>query len=76
MIALRSFALVALILAAACGGPSDYNGSCAASSDCKSGLMCPTTGPMTGKCTISCTKDEQCTPIGGGVCTSDVCVPK
>ncbi len=71
------FAVLAVLTLAACGGGGGkaYNDSCSSGSDCQSGYICPTNGPMAGKCTISCTKDEQCTAIGGGVCTSDVCDP-
>jgi hypothetical protein len=70
--------LVAGVLLFGCGGSADkkYNETCGSSSDCTSGLTCPTTGPMSGKCTKSCTKDEECASIGTGVCTSDVCAPK
>jgi hypothetical protein len=71
------FILVLMIAAVSCGGASKgYGDSCSSSGDCKSPMSCPTQGPMTGRCTKSCTKDEECAPIGGGVCTSDVCVPK
>lgn len=66
-----------LALLSACGGSDKkYNDSCGSSNDCTSGLTCPTKGPMSGKCTKACTKDEECAAIGGGVCTSDVCAPK
>ncbi len=73
----RSVVLAASFLFAAACGPSDYNKTCSSTSDCKSGLMCPTVGPMAGKCTRSCTKDEECADLGSNlVCTSDVCTPK
>jgi len=60
-----------------CGGSDKkYDESCGSSGDCSSGLTCPTKGPMSGKCTKACTKDEECASIGNGVCTSDVCAPK
>ena len=74
----RGFAaLLAAGLAIACGGGGkSYGDSCSSPGDCQSGLTCPTAGRMTGRCTKSCTKDEECSAIGGGVCTSDVCVPQ
>lgn len=74
----RSVAVACFVaLGLACGGSSkNFNDSCSSSSDCQSSYVCPTVGPMQGKCTISCTKDEQCAAIGAGVCTSDVCIPK
>ncbi len=76
MTTLRFFVVLATVTLAACGGGGkSYGSTCSSASDCQSGFICPTDGPMAGKCTISCTKDEQCTSIGGGVCTSDVCDP-
>jgi hypothetical protein len=77
MKALLSGAIVALVTnAAACGGGGGkYGDHCSSAGDCQSSMTCPTVGPMAGRCTKSCTKDEECAAIGGGVCTSDVCVP-
>ena len=59
-----------------CGG-SNYNSTCTSSSQCTGGLFCPTVGPMQGKCTKNCTKDEECSSLGSNlVCTSDVCTPR
>jgi len=67
----------ALAVIAACGGANkSFNDTCSSTSDCQSGYVCPTVGPMAGKCTKSCTKDQECAAIGAGVCTSDVCLPK
>ncbi len=69
-------ALLTALLATACGG-GGYDQSCAQNADCSGGLMCPTVGPMQGKCTKSCTKDEECASLGSNlVCTSDVCTPR
>ncbi len=69
--------LFAAAIVIGCGGSDKkYDESCGSSGDCSSGLTCPTKGPMSGKCTKACTKDEECAPIGSGVCTSDVCAPK
>lgn len=69
-------ALVLSLAALSCGGPADYGDGCGKSADCKSPMVCPTEGPMSGRCTKDCTKDEECASIGGGVCSSDVCNPK
>lgn len=71
----RIAAIVAL-LGLSCGSSGSYNSTCASSNTCDSPMVCPTAGPMTGRCTINCTKTEQCASYGGGECTSDVCVPK
>jgi len=79
MLRLARLSFVGFLLAAGCGESSGktYNESCSSDSNCATGL-CPTKGPMTGKCTISCSKDEHCTSVtnSGAVCTSDVCAPK
>ncbi|MBS2027609.1 MAG: hypothetical protein JST54_06885 [Deltaproteobacteria bacterium] len=74
---IRAISLVlGLFCLSSCGGASGYGGSCGQASDCTSSMICPTQGPMTGRCTQACTKDEECAGIGGGVCSSDVCNPK
>ena len=75
MIRTMLFTLGVLAMSA-CGGQSGYGGSCSQASDCKSSMICPTSGPMSGRCTQACTKDEECAAVGGGVCSSDVCNPK
>ena len=71
--------LVGILLAVAgCGESSgkSYSEACAEDAQCATGL-CPTKGPMSGKCTVSCSKDEHCSSLGSDlVCTSDVCAPK
>ncbi len=74
----RLLSLLSLLaaLSSACGSGTSYNNACASAKDCASGLICPTVGPMQGRCTKSCTKDEECASLGSKlVCTSDVCTP-
>lgn len=51
---MRTLALLALLAAAACGGPPNVAGTCAANADCDEGLTCDTTVPG-GYCTAACT---------------------
>ncbi|MFT3843022.1 MAG: serine/threonine-protein kinase [Myxococcaceae bacterium] len=68
---------LALALLSSCGSEGYFNLACGNAGDCSSGQVCPVTGPMQGRCTKACSKDEQCSGLSSGhvVCSSDVCTP-
>jgi len=69
-------ALLAALALSACGSANAFNTACVNDSDCTKGQICPGLGPMQGRCTKSCTKDDDCSGLTSGhvVCSSNVCV--
>jgi len=72
---MRLAAVLLAVALSACSGANNFNVACGSASDCTQGQICPTAGPMQGRCTKACTKDEECSALSSGhvVCTSDVC---
>ncbi|MCA9645021.1 MAG: hypothetical protein H6718_27225 [Polyangiaceae bacterium] len=71
---LRSLILFALFLPLTACASGSFGDKCDVNSDCEEDLVCPTTGPMLGKCTMTCDRDSECVNFGDEVqCDDSVC---
>jgi hypothetical protein len=69
--------IAAVALLASCGSDNNFNLACGTAADCSKAQICPTQGPMQGRCTKVCSKDTDCGNLSSNpvTCVANECTP-